>query len=275
MPLITDGNIISSLRAAPSLRNFMKPSAASEGAGTFHSLWKLAGNPAAGVNPPLFSAGAGYVPTKATLGAYPLTDAGVNGHLAVLRLAAQGAVAGSLIIYDRLWACSGFGTVVTTLQSITTPGSLPTGRDPNTGQDVEPFIEVYTAPGATGATWTLNGTDGLGNTGRTWTYAHPANAESIGQMVPMFPGTAAMMGIRQATGLTCSVSSGTAGDVGITLLRRIGEVNITSANIGDVMDALRNGLETVYNDSCIAKMVLCTTTTTGLILGKLSIGEGV
>ena len=218
------------------------------------------------------------MPTKNTLGAYPITNAAIDGQLALLKLAAQCANAGTIIVYDRVWACSGFGTVVTTLQSVTTPGALPTGRDPNTGQDVEPWLEIYTAPGATAATWTLSGTDGLGNTGRNWSYAHPANAESAGQMVPMFPGggtPAAMMGIRQLTGFQASATSGTAGDVGVTLMRRIGEAPFTSANIGDVLDALRTGCEPIYNDSCLAFAVMCSTTTTGLILGKMQVGEGV
>jgi hypothetical protein len=278
MALVTDVNIVSSLRAAPSLRNFVKPSLGAEGIGTWQSLWKAAGNPGAGANPPLFSAGSGYTPTKATTGAYPFTNAAVDGQLAMLKASANGSVAGILIVYDRVWACSGFGTVITTLQSVTTPGALPTGRDPNLGNDVEPWLEVYTAPGATAATWTITGTDSFGNTARNWTYAHPANAETAGQMMPCFPGggtPAAGMGIRQLTGFQCSVSSGTAGDVGVTLLRRLGEFSIILANTGDVYDALRTGCPPVFNDSCVAAMVQCTTTSTGVIMGSLVIGEGV
>lgn len=277
MPQITDDSkLINALRAAPSNRGFMKASAVSEGAGTFHSLWKVAGAPTAGANPPLFSAGSGYSPTKATVGAFPFTNAASNGDLALAKLAASGATAGTLIAYDRLWACSGFGTVVTTAQVITTPGALPAGRDPNNGLDVEPWLEVYTAPGATTATWTVTGTDGNGNAARTWTYAHPANAESVGQMMPLTPGggtPASVATMRQATQFQASATSGTAGDVGITLMRRLASVPIVAAGIGDALDALRTGLPPVYNDSCIALMVQCSVTNTGILLGEMVIGE--
>lgn len=275
MVLVTDANFLSSLRAAGSQRAFEKAAQTTEGNGTYHSLWKAAGLPAAGANPPLFSAGSGYVPTKATAGAYAFTNSATDGHVALLRNALFAGTAMSGFVYDRLWACSGFGTVVTTLQSVTTPGALPAGRNPNTGQDVHPYIEVYTAPGATGATWTMTGTDANGNTGRTWTYTHPANAETVGQMMLMLPGTAATLGCRQVDSFQCSVSSGTAGDVGITLARMLSENVVMLANTGNVLDGIGTGCPPVFNDSCVALQILCTASPTGLIRGSLVIGEGV
>lgn len=258
-------------------RSIFKASQTAEGAGTWHSLWKAAGQPAAGANPPLLSAGSGYTPTDATTGAFAFNNP-TGGQLSYLgRMLAAGATVGTLILYDRLWACSGLGTVVTTAQNITTPGNLPTGRDPNTGADVEPWLEVYTAPGATTANWDLTGTDGAGNTNRNWRYVHPANAETVGQMMPMLPGgttPAAVMGCRQATSFICSASSGTAGNVGITLLRRLVEVPIVLANVAQLQDAFALGKPQIFDDACIAMMVLCTTTNTGVIQGSLNIAQG-
>ena len=276
MPTInTADKLIEALRNAASGRTFSKASAASEGAGAFHSLWKVAGTPGAGASPPAFGAGSGYVPTKATTGAHAFNNAAADGNNAAVFFSAFGGVANFIFCYDRLWACSGFSTVSTSAQNVTTPGNLPTGRDPNNGADVEPWIEIYTAPGATAATWTLTGTDALGNTGRTWTYAHPANAETVGQMAPFAPGgasPAAVNGIRQVTSLTCSISSGTAGDVGVTLLRRIATAAYISGSV-DSRDALRLGMPPVFNDSCIALAVLCTSGNTGVVMGDLAIAE--
>jgi hypothetical protein len=275
MPITDESTLIAALRAAPSNRTFNKASQAAEGAGAWHSLWKALGYPGTGANPPLFSAGSGYVPTKATPGAFPFTNAGTNGDLALLKLAATGVTAGTLIAYDRLWACSGFGTVITTAQNVVTPGALPAGRDPNGGLDVEPWLEVYTAPGATTATWTVTGVDGNGNTARTWAYTHPANAESIGQMIPLMPGggSPATIGtMEQVTSFQASATSGTAGDVGVTLLRRIASAPLNAANIGASLDALLTGLPTIYNDAAIALMVQCSTTNTGFMLGEVVIG---
>jgi hypothetical protein len=236
-----------------------KASQTAEGAGTCHSLWKAAGTPGAGSNPPLLSAGSGYVPTRTTAGALPFTNpAAGNAYLACLD--AWGPTAGALVLYDRLWACSGFGTVITTAQTITTPGNA--GRS-TSWDGVEAFLEVYTAPGATGANWTVTYTNAAGTSGRTSVYSHPANAESVGQMIPLVL-AAGDTGVQSVQSFQASVSSGTAGDIGITLVRRIATIPIAVA--GGFRDAFSLGIPRVQNDACVAAMVLCSTTNTGLLM---------
>jgi len=255
----------------------IKSSATTEGAGTYLSLWKLAAVPVAGSNPPAYTAGSGYIPTKATTGAWNFTNPAGGQQSRLIQGAIVGSVQGTLYVYDRLWACSGFNTTTLTAQNVTTPGTLTAARDPLNGLNVWPFGEVYTAPGATTATWTLTGTDAAGNTNRTWTYTHPANAETVGQMFRFFPGggsPAATMGIRQVTSLTCSASSGTAGDVGITLLRVVATIPINNINIATMMDYAQFGQAVAYDDACLALKVLCTTTTSGIIQGTIFLGQG-
>ena len=241
-----------------------KASATAEGAGTFHSLFLVAGRPGAGATPPAFSAGSGYVPTKATQGAIPYTNP-ASGNRYLARLYGSCASAGMFILYDRLWACSGFGTVVTTAQNVTTPGAL-TRPDAN-GENVEIWGEVYSAPGATGATWTVSYTNQAGVSGRTATYTHPANAESVGQMFP-FTLQAGDTGVRSVESFTASVSSGTAGNIGITLLRRLAPLPIPAANAPATMyDGFALGLPQIYTDACLALMVMCSGTTTGIFAG--------
>lgn len=263
------------LAGARPKETIQKISQTAEGAGTFHSLWKAAGSPIAGANPPLFSAGSNYIPTRATTGAMGQVNAGAGNELRITNLEASGVTAGKLIVYDRLWACSGFGTVVTTLQSVTTPGTVPTGRLPAGPDysDVEVWLEVYTAPGATAATWTVNVLDG-GGTARARTYAHPSNAESVGQMMMVGPlaGENAA-GAQGAVSFQCSVSSGTAGDIGITLLRRLASIDLGRINEGAFRGALDLNIPRVRDDACLAMMVQCTTTNTGLILGDLGLSE--
>lgn len=269
MAITTLDGLIAAMRPP---EGFYKASATSEGAGTFHSLWKVAGRPAAGSNPPLFTAGSGYVPTEATAGAMPFVDPSANGHLA--RFGAAGATVGTLVLYDRVWACSGFGTVVTTLQSVTTPGTVD--RDANgttVGTGVELWLEVYTAPGATGANWTITYTNEAGTGGRTAVYAHPANAESIGQMMPVAL-AAGDKGVRAVASFQASGTSGTAGDIGITLLRRIAEIPLTVVNVAQVLDGIALGLPRLYANTCMAMMVQCSTTNTGAILGSLVTADG-
>lgn len=275
MPITNSDQLIAGL-VAGAKRMLVKASQTTEGAGTFHSLWKALGEPAAGANPPAFNAGSGYQPTKGTTGAIPFTNptSPALSYLGLLSVA-LGQI-GQLIIYDRLWACSGFATNSTSLQSVTTPGQPNGVRNPFTGYDVEPWIEVYTAPGATGATWTVTGTDANGNTGKTWTYAHPANAESVGQMTQLLPGGAApatSLGIRQVDSFQASVSSGTAGDVGVTLVRRLADLPLPFANVVQDRDFVQLGGEALPDDACLAMMVLCSTTSTGLLQGRLKIAQ--
>ncbi len=243
---------------------FLRLSMTAEGAGTFQSLWKGTGTPGAGSNPPLFSAGSGYVPTDATPGSWVFAN---NLATSLYGIDVWGATAGTLILYDRVWACSGFSTLSTSAQSIVTPG-LP-GRQGSNYAGLEAWGEVYTAPGATGANWTLAYTDELGNAG-TSVYAHPANAETVGQMFP-FPLAAADRGVQSVQSLTCSVSSGTAGDIGITLLRRIISLPITSSG---ALDMFLARMPPIPDDACLAMMVFCSTTSTGVLGGSFTLTQG-
>lgn len=271
MPFNNDSDLIAGMRNGQWIE-VAKGTLTAEGIGTYQSLWKAAGMPAAGANPPAFNAGSGYVPTKDTTGAIAWSNP-TNPAIAVLAgMNFEFATAGTLFLCDRMWACSGFGTVSTSLQSITTPGTLPSGRDPESGADVIPFIEIYTAPGATGATWTVTGTDANGNTGRTWVAAHPANAETVGQMVMLLPGggsPASTLGMRAPASFQASASSGTAGDVGITLARYVGDVTSIANQSKGFRGPFDLGLRRIYDDSCLMLRVLCSTTSTGLINGRL------
>lgn len=274
---ITQSTIYAGLRQP---YRVLKASQTAEGAGTFHSLWKAAGNPTAGANPPLFSAGSGYVPTRATTGAVGQANAAGGNQLRLASITTPNTTtAGMLIVYDRLWHCSGLGTVVTTLQSVTTPGTLPSGRlrdGVSDDSDVEMFLEVYTAPGATGANWTIVAPDG-GGTNRNYVYAHPANAESVGQMIPLSnlaPAGSVAGHSGPPVSFQASVSSGTAGDVGITMLRRIAEIPVLLANVGGLPEGpMETQLSRIYDDACLALAVQCSATSTGLWTASLGLTE--
>lgn len=268
MPSFADESALLAAPKQPFL--FQKASLTAEGAGTFHSLWLAAGNPIAGVAPPTAAAGSGRIPTRTTAGAFPINNPAGDNELGAMALEAVGPTTGTLILYDRLWACSGLVGNVTTLQSITTPETVT--RPDGLGVDVEIFGEVYTAMGATGSVFTVTYLDDLG-VSRTATYTMPANALSVGQMVP-FIAAGAWKGCRRVDSLQLSISTGTAGNFGITLMRRIAEIPLSIANVQAFKDYLALGLPDVPNDACLALAVLCTTTNTGLIQGRLTLAEG-
>lgn len=253
-------------------RHFQKVSLASEGAGLYHSLWTALGLPGAGTTPVAFGVGSGYIVDRATPGALNYVNAGAGLQNYLARFQAACSVIGTLILYDRLWTCSGLITTGGTppvTQTIVTPDSVARGGT----DDIELWLEVYGAPGSTGAIWTVSYTDVVNGVGRTATYTHPANAESVNQLMPLAL-QAGDTSVTAVASFTYSASSGINGNVGITLLRRIAEIPIMVANSGQILDSFGVGLPALPDDACLALAVFCSTTATGTLLGALDIVAG-
>ena len=269
MAIDTRDKLIAAL-AAGQVIDFYRLSLTAEAVPSFHSLWKGTGNPAAGANPPAYTAGSGYIPTRTTLGGLQQLDA-VSGDNKLLQMSMSCSTAGKLILYDRVWACSGLttaGTNPTTL-NVTTPGNITRPAD---WLGLQIWGEVYTAPGATGSVWTVAYVDSADGA-QTAPYTHPANAETAGQMF-RFVQASPELGVKSITSLTTTVSSGTAGNIGITVLKKLAEFPCTLINTGDSLDAFFLGMPTIPADACVAAMVVDSTTNTGIWSGSLVIGSG-
>lgn len=241
--------------------SFQKSSSTAKAANTFQSLWKIAGIPTAGSTPPT---GVGEAPTSATVGAMPLVEIGGDAIIYSGRLAAQIATAGTLIIYDRLVHTSGLSGTVTTEQAVNTAALT---RE-TSGAGVEVFIETYTTTGASAANLTVNYTDDEGNTQSTViaNQVTPA-AGQMQQVTPIF-------GCRSVQSVQLSGSTGTAGDFGVTLAKRICEIPL-EAGVGKVLGPFTLGLQKIANSPCLALMILASTTSTGLMNGcSLDILQG-
>lgn len=264
MAITTMDGLLSGLEATRRI-TFYKASTTSEGAGTFHSLFKIAGNPSAGVNPPT---GVGEIPTSSTLGTFDFTNPAGTNTKYIARINMQGSTLGTLVIYDRLWHNSGQVGNVITPQTVNST-ALTRYTD---GVGVEIWGEVYTAMGATGSVFSVTYTDS-GDVSRIATYTQPANALSVGQMfsfIPPIGGT----GCKSIQSVQLSVSTGTAGNFGLVLMRRMAEIPLTAVNIGTVMDAFALGMPIVQPSAALCPMVSCTATNTGTIIGAVDIIEG-
>jgi hypothetical protein len=274
MSITTLDQFIAALTASTKKKiDTYKANANAEAAGAFHSLWLHGGNyPGPGVTPPAYDAGSGYIPTAATAGALPITNAGGSNTLYVGQAVASSTFPGRLAIYDRLWHCSGLVTnnAAPYTLTITTPGNV--NRGTANGVGVEAWFEVYTAPGATGATWTFNFTDPA-DAAKTGTYTHPANAETAGQLLPITL-AGGVTGVKSPTSVTFSAASGTAGDIGITLMRKIVDIPFVLPNVLTLLNFADLGLPKIEADACLALMVLCTTTSTGNIHSSIQTVEG-
>lgn len=269
MAIDTRDKLIAAL-AAGQLFDFYRLSLTAEAVPSFHSLWMGTGNPEAGATPPAYTAGSGYIPTKTTLGGLRQLDA-VSGDNKLLQMAMSCSTAGKLILYDRVWACSGLttnGSNPTTL-NVTTPGNI---TRPSDWLGLQIWGEVYSAPGATGSVWTVTYVDKDGSN-QTAPYTHPANAESVGQMF-RFIQSVPHLGVKSITSLTTTVASGTAGSIGITVLKKLAEFPCTLVNTGDTLDAFFLGMPTIPADACLAFMCVDSATNTGIWSGSLLIGSG-
>jgi len=128
--------------------NIVKPTTTARVAGGFTSLSTLAGYPPIMSTP---TSGTGRIPTSSSIESIPFANA-VGGETNYLgRVSVQGTVAGTLVIYDRLWDNSGLVGNTATSQAV---NSLPLTRYTG-GVGVEIFGQVYTAIGTTASTATV------------------------------------------------------------------------------------------------------------------------
>lgn len=246
--------------------SFYKPSLTAKGAGTWQSLWTAAGTPGAGSTPA--SGTGGTVCTSSTAGALTFINP-TGGDLTYLAraLAATNTV-GSLIIYDRLVTTSGLSGTSTGTQTVNS-SALTRYTD---GVGVTAWVEWYTATGGTASNLTLSYTDQAGTTGRTAPAVAFTQTPVIGQMQPI--PLIGNDGIRVAESVTLSASTGTVGNFGITLMRRLLTIPMPLANTSTAMDAFAAGLQDIKDSACLAFAVWCSTTSTGIVNGEISLAQG-
>ena len=80
--------------------------------------------------------------------------------------------------------------------------------------------------------------------------------------------------IRQVNSVTLSATTGTAGNFGITATRPRTSVSLPLLNKTEVFDWAQLGLPIVPNDSCLMLLMLCATTSTGVLRGQGKIAHG-
>ena len=253
------------LAASNQLKSFGKVSMTAKAAGTFQSLWTAAGLPAAGANPASLAM---VIPTSATAGALPFVNP-TTGLSYISKIGSSQQTIGTLILYDRIAHSSGLNGTLTTAQAVN--GAALTRH--TTGEDVELFLEVYTATGATASSVTISYTNSAGVAGRTTPAVAMQVTPVVGQMLPI-PLQAGDTGIRSVQSVTLSASTATAGNFGITLVKRIAEIPITVAGTGVVLDPFALGFPQIANDACLSFMVVTSTTSTGFITGTINIAQG-
>ncbi len=245
---------------------FSKSSLSNAAAGQIFSLFRAGGYPAQGAIP-----GAWATCTDALTGSLlTFTNPTAPAESYLGRLELQLATTNGVIVYDRLGHMGGLSGTVTTAQTVS--GAIPSGRlaDAN-GLDTEWFLEWYTDTGGTGVNCTVTYTNHADVGSRTVVIALAATTRA-GRMMPIIPTTSGDF-IKSIQSIQLSATTGTAGSFGVTACRRIAGA-YAIANQIVVYDAANLGIPRVPDDACLMLATVCSTTSTGIVAGQVSLIQG-
>lgn len=240
-------------------------------AGRPHSLFYLAGIPAAGSAP---SAGIGGEVLTSLAGQLPFNNPGA-GNTYMMRLEGASTIAGTLILCDRLWQNSGIDETSTSEQTFTSSAQIP-ARDmngTNAGDGVFAAVEVSSATGAGTPTITLKYTNQSGTTGKTATNIIPTVATSAAGAFYPIGLASGDTGVRKAESITFS-ATWTTGEVHLILYREIARLEISSAQIPAAIDALTSAFPRMYDNTVPFLVFIPSTTTASVIRGGLAVTQG-
>ncbi len=236
------------------------------GTGQIWSQWLGVGRPEAGVAP-----GAAAVPTSTTAGALARFTNPTSGE--TLRMLKYYAIAGNstsaLTLYDRLVHSGGLSGVVTTAQAVNTPALT---RGDTTGIGVVGFVECYVALGATPRTLSVSYTNTAGVAGRTGSASIPANM--LASRMVAITLQAGDLGIRSIETVTLSGTTGTAGNFGVTMARRIEGFNVGMQGQNNVpmhRTGLNLALPKIEADACLWHLIRSLTAGSGIHRGGFSL----
>ena len=250
-----------------------KASLANAVAGRTYSLWRATGQPAQGAIPTTAA-----VCTRATTGALAFTNQTppLASYIAWLDLVTANS-ATNLSVHDRLCHQGGLsGTVAApTAQTTNLPLNLTGVSTDRIGavdlSELCWWLEWYSDTGGTGVNATVNVTYADDTTGDV-VVALAATSRASG-LYPILP-AAGKTGIKAVNSVTLSATTGTAGNFGVTASRFLTGTTTMVANKSEIRDWAGLGLPLVPNDACLALLMFCSTTTTGMVRGQLKLAVG-
>ncbi len=256
---------------------YLKATGTMEAAGIHHSNWRSVGFPpqaalpASGLN--------GEALSSPVSGQIPVPAASGNTHL--YRLTCVAAVAGTLILADRLWQNSGIVVTTTTAQAIT-PVAIP-ARDADgstNGRGVYAAIELTgTTTNASAITnMTISYTDSggtAGNTGAITNLRTGGGFPATGQLQTFVPFDLATgdQGVRSVQSITLGTSLG-AGSASLVLYRPLASVSVPAAGVMGAVDFITSGGPRVYDNSVPFLIWFPSATTTTNITGEVQFTQG-
>jgi len=210
--------------------------------GYWNSSWMMTGSYLASTPP----SGSGAACDATTVGRVPFNNPGGSRDMYLSRfMFSPNQVIGAYLM-DRQFHCSGLSGTTITSQTINS-AALPARA--NGGEGNEMWVEIYTLLGATARTLTITYTNSDGTPGRTATVNLPASARpTSAYRVPLQSGDTGVESIQSAI---LSGSTGTAGNFGLVLSKRIASLAGTLANGMFAANAFDLGLPKIEADNCL------------------------
>jgi hypothetical protein len=232
-------------------------------AGRLTSLWRYSGSPSAASTP-----SAVIAPTRTTPGALAQANPGGGREKWLLGVEAIASAQGGLILYDRLLE---IGELLGNSTSAQTVGGTLTRYTGAASVGNEIWIEIYFDIGSTATTITATYTDQDGNTGAV-TPATPIGGSGLREAtriiaLPLADGDT---GVRGVDSVTLAATTGTAGNFGVTVARRLLYIPVGASGAGSVRDTISGlpSIPEIETDACLAWIWGATGTSAPFIMGQ-------
>lgn len=256
-----------------------KASIASQAAGNYVSMWRATGQPGQGAVPTTAA-----VCTTALAGAmgFAQQTAPATSYGAYMEVVTSNS-AMTVEIHDRIAHMGGLNGTLTTAQTVGIDLSTLLSTS-NVGvrigdanySDVQWWLEWYTATGSTAATATVAVTYDDGTSGNLTALSLAATRQA-GFMVSLnalVPAASSGKYIRAVNTVTLSVTTGTAGNFGVTATRIRMASMCPVANLKTISNWADLGFPEIGNSACLFPVVLTSTTSSGTLRGGGKIIHG-
>lgn len=279
MTITTRDQLINAMANVSSRIIVDKASIANATAGQFHSLWRATGQPGQGAIPTTAAAC-----SNALVGSLQFaqqTDPATS-YLAIMEGMSTNAGA-TFELHDRLAHMGGLvgnlataQTVNLDLDALLATSNIDARKGDANYSDVQWWLEWYTDTGATVANATVNVTYNDGSSGNLTAISLAATRRASFMQPLNFLIPAADSGkyIRDVNTVTLSISTGTAGNFGVTATRYRAAFYKPVANVRFTSDWAALGLPEIRNSSCLFPVIVSGTTSTGnvRVTGKIAHG---
>jgi hypothetical protein len=266
MPSILSVNdIVAGMTQRSQLLQVSKSSLGNSVAGQLHSMWRSIGQPAQAAIPTTVA-----VCANGLTGSSRYDEVGATQEMHVVRAFLVSSNSGTDVqLFDRLSHRGGLVGNVTTGQTAgvtadSTANNFAARKGDADFSSVMWFLEWYTDTGATAANATCAVTYDDNSTGNI-VVAVPATTRAS-RILPILSAVAGRW-IKSVDTVTLSVSTGTAGNFGVTAGRRLAAVALGLANSGETVDWAMLGLPRIHAEACLWWVTIPSTTSTGTLTG--------